>query len=48
MHQPKDCMLSYQAIETQRQKELLLKELRTKYKVTIAGPNTLCAILQSY
>jgi len=29
-------------------KELLLQELRTKYKVTIAGPNTLSAILQSY
>ena len=29
-------------------KELLLQELRTKYKVTIAGPNTLSALLQSY
>tara|TARA_Y100000590_G_scaffold260883_1_gene292948 strand:+ start:1941 stop:2981 length:1041 start_codon:yes stop_codon:yes gene_type:complete len=29
-------------------KELLLEELRTKYKITIAGPNTLCAILQAY
>ncbi len=29
-------------------KELLLQELRTKYKVTISGPNTLSAILQSY
>ncbi len=29
-------------------KELLLQELRTKYKITIAGPNTLSAILQSY
>ena len=29
-------------------KELLLEELRTKYKVTIAGPNTLSALLQSY
>ena len=29
-------------------KELLLNELRTKYKVTIAGPNTLSALLQSY
>ena len=28
--------------------ELLLQELRTKYKVTIAGPNTLSALLQSY
>jgi DNA recombination protein RmuC len=26
----------------------LLQELRTKYKITIAGPNTLSAILQSY
>ncbi len=29
-------------------KELLLQELRVKYKVTIAGPNTLSALLQSY
>jgi DNA recombination protein RmuC len=29
-------------------KELLLEELRTKFKVTIAGPNTLCAILQAF
>ena len=29
-------------------KELLLQELRTKYKITIAGPNTLSALLQSY
>ena len=29
-------------------KELLMEELRTKYKVTVAGPNTLCAILQAY
>ena len=29
-------------------KELLLEELRTKFKVTIAGPNTLSALLQSY
>jgi DNA recombination protein RmuC len=29
-------------------KELLLQELRTKYKVTITGPNTLSALLQSY
>ena len=29
-------------------KELLLEELRTKYKTTIAGPNTLSALLQSY
>ena len=25
-----------------------MEELRTKYKVTIAGPNTLCAILQAF
>tara|TARA_B100000029_G_scaffold51826_2_gene47109 strand:- start:382 stop:1422 length:1041 start_codon:yes stop_codon:yes gene_type:complete len=31
-----------------RTKELLMEELRTKYKVTISGPNTLCAILQAY
>jgi len=29
-------------------KELLLQELRTRYKVTVAGPNTLSALLQSY
>ena len=29
-------------------KELLLQELRTRYKVTISGPNTLSALLQSY
>ena len=29
-------------------KELLLQELMTKYKVTVAGPNTLSALLQSY
>jgi DNA recombination protein RmuC len=29
-------------------KELLLQELMNKYKVTVAGPNTLSALLQSY
>ena len=29
-------------------KELLLQELRSKYKITISGPNTLSALLQSY
>jgi len=29
-------------------KELLMEELRKKYKITIAGPNTLCAILQAF
>ena len=29
-------------------KELLMEELRTKYKVTVAGPNTLCALLQAF
>ena len=29
-------------------KELLMEELRKKYKVTVAGPNTLCAILQAF
>ncbi len=29
-------------------KELLMQELRTKYKITISGPNTLSALLQSY
>ena len=29
-------------------KELLIQELRVKYKVTISGPNTLSALLQSY
>ena len=27
---------------------MLLQELRTKYKVTISGPNSLSALLQSY
>ena len=31
-----------------RTKELLMEELRKKYKITISGPNTLCAILQAY
>ncbi|MDC1476276.1 DNA recombination protein RmuC [Pelagibacteraceae bacterium] len=31
-----------------KSKELLMEELRTKYKVTVAGPNTLCAILQAF
>jgi len=25
-----------------------MEELRTKYKITVSGPNTLCAILQAY
>ena len=29
-------------------KKLLLEEIRKDYKVTIAGPNTLCAIIQAY
>ena len=29
-------------------KELLMEELRKKYKITIAGPNTICALIQSY
>ena len=29
-------------------KELLMEELRVKHKVTVAGPNTLCAILQAF
>lgn len=29
-------------------KELLLQELQTKYRITVAGPNTLSALLQSY
>ena len=31
-----------------KNKELLMQELRTKYKVTIAGPNTLSSILQAF
>tara|TARA_B100001123_G_C15315816_1_gene1026090 strand:- start:1705 stop:2754 length:1050 start_codon:yes stop_codon:yes gene_type:complete len=38
-------LASYRDYKT---KELLLEELRKKYKITIAGPNTLCAILQAY
>jgi len=29
-------------------KELLMEEIRKKYKVTIAGPNTICALIQSF
>ena len=29
-------------------KALLMEELRIKYKVTVAGPNTLCSILQAF
>jgi len=29
-------------------KEMLLRELQNKYKITVAGPNTLSALLQSY
>ena len=31
-----------------KSKELLMQELRTKYKVTVAGPNTLSSILQAF
>ena len=37
--------LSYNSKKT---KELLIEELRVKYKIIIAGPNTLSALLQSY
>ena len=38
-------LVSYRDPKT---KDLLMEELRTKYKITIAGPNTLCAILQAF
>ena len=38
-------LVSYRDPKT---KELLLEEIRKKYKITIAGPNTLAAILQAY
>jgi len=38
-------LVSYRDPKT---KELLMEELRNKYKITISGPNTLCAILQAY
>jgi DNA recombination protein RmuC len=38
-------LVSYRDPKT---KDLLMEELRTKYKVTVAGPNTLCAILQAF
>ena len=38
-------LASYRDTKT---KELLMEELRKKHKITIAGPNTLCAILQAY
>ena len=48
MCQQKVCSLKYHLIEIQKQKNLLLQELRTKYKVTVSGPNSLSALLQSY
>ena len=39
--------LSFQITEIQKQK-FCYYELRTKYKVTVSGPNTLSALLQSY
>ena len=45
MFQQKVCILNYRDPKT---KELLMQELRTKYKVTIAGPNTLSSILQAF
>ena len=45
----KDFLQNYQVTEIQKQKNLLLQELRTKYKVTISEKiNTLSALLQSY
>lgn len=38
-------LVSYRDPKT---KKLLMEELRTKYKITVSGPNTLCAILQAY
>ena len=38
-------LVSYRDPKT---KDLLMEELRTKYKITIAGPNPLCAILQAF
>ena len=38
-------LVSYRDPKT---KELLIEELRKKYKVTIAGPNTICALIQSF
>ena len=38
-------LVSYRDPKT---KDLLMEELRTKYKITVAGPNTLCAILQAF
>ena len=38
-------LVSYRDPKT---KDILMEELRTKYKITIAGPNTLCAILQAF
>ena len=38
-------LVSYRDPKT---KELLMEELRKKYKITVAGPNTLCAILQAF
>ena len=45
--QLKDCSQNFQVIES-KDKRTFLQELRTKYKVTVSGPNTLSALLQSY
>ena len=44
----RDCFRSFSSYRDPKTKELLLQELRTKYKVTVSGPNTLSALLQSY
>ena len=48
VYAPTDYLQNFQVTVTLKTKELLLEELRTKYKITIAGPNTLSALLQSY
>ena len=43
-HQPRDYLLSFQAIEIQRPKNFYLKNLEQNTKLRIAGPNTLSAL----
>jgi DNA recombination protein RmuC len=49
VYAPTECLFAeLSSYRDPKTKELLLQELRTKYKITVAGPNTLSALLQSY
>ena len=44
----KDIGIYKSSISKMEQAKELIEELRKKYKVTIAGPNTICALIQSF